>query len=131
MAEKNNMTTSKQAILAIIAACVIATLAYVMGLSSGRRDEAAHWRLRCQMYGDTHRESWRRILADDTEDNTPACPFPKGRFPEDTPLAMAYVPFQMWEKPYEADVGLSRGTIFPSIDKPFIGEEAVKNAHTK
>ena len=25
-----------------------------------------------------------RILADDTEDNTPACPFPKGRFPEDT-----------------------------------------------
>ena len=26
---------------------------------------------------------------------------------------------------------LSRGTIFPSIDKPFIGEEAVKNAHTK
>ena len=47
------------------------------------------------------------------------------------PLAMAYVPFQMWEKPYEADVALSRGTIFPSIDKPFIGEEAVKNAHTK
>lgn len=38
-----------------------------------------------------------RILADDTEDNTPACPFPKGRFPEDTPLAMAYVPFQMWD----------------------------------
>ena len=79
-----------------------------------------------------------RILADDTEDNTPACPFPKGRFPEDTPLAMAYVPFhkasptsEKWEKPYEADVGLSRGTIFPSIDKPFIGEEAVKNAHTK
>ena len=67
-----------------------------------------------------------RILADDTEDNTPACPFPKGRFPEDTPLAMAYVPFQMWEKPYEADVGLSRGTIFPSLDKPFIGEEAVR-----
>ena len=76
-----------------------------------------------------------RILADDTEDNTPACPFPKGRFPEDTPLAMAYVPMQkfgkVYEKPYEADVGLSRGTIFPSIDKPFIGEEAVKNAHTK
>ena len=75
-----------------------------------------------------------RILADDTEDNTPACPFPKGRFPEDTPLAMAYVPMQKFGKvyePYEADVGLSRGTIFPSIDKPFIGEEAVKNANTK
>ena len=53
-----------------------------------------------------------RILADDTEDNTPACPFPKGRFPEDTPLAMAYVPFQMWEKPYEADVSLKG---FPTL----------------
>ena len=59
------MTTPKQALLAIIAACVIATLAYMMGLSNGRRDEAAHWRLLCQMYGDTHRESWQRILADD------------------------------------------------------------------
>ena len=54
-----------------------------------------------------------------------------GELPDTAPLAMAYVPFQMWEKPYEADVGLSRGTIFPSIDKPFIGEEAVKNANTK
>lgn len=65
LAEKNNMTTPKQAILAIIAACVIATLAYLMGLSNGRRDEATRWRLLCQMYGDTHRQSWQRILADD------------------------------------------------------------------
>ena len=72
-----------------------------------------------------------RILAEDMEDGTPACPMPKGRFPENTPLAMAYIPFQTWEKPYEVDVALSRGTIFPSLDKPFIGEEAVKNAHTK
>lgn len=72
-----------------------------------------------------------RILAEDMEEGTPACPMPKGRFPENTSLAMAYIPFQMWEKPYEVDVALSRGTIFPSLDKPFIGEEAVKNAHTK
>lgn len=40
-------------------------------------------------------------------------------------LAMGYVPFQAWETPYEVDVALQRGTIFPSLDKPFIGEEAV------
>jgi len=55
--------------------------------------------------------------------NTVMTPFPK-----ETPIAMAYVPFQMWEKPYDDAVGFVRGTIFPSLDKPFIGEEAVKNA---
>lgn len=54
------------------------------------------------------------------------CPMPEGKFPAETPIAMAYVPFQSWEKPYDSDAGLSRGTIFPSLDKPFIGEEAVK-----
>ncbi|MFA5658795.1 MAG: spore coat associated protein CotJA [Oscillospiraceae bacterium] len=49
-------------------------------------------------------------------------------FPQYTPIAMAYVPFQQWERPYDDNVALSRGTIFPSLDKPFIGEEAVKNA---
>ncbi len=53
------------------------------------------------------------------------CPQPVGKFPPETPLAMAYVPFQSWEKPYDSDAGLERGTIFPSLDKPFIGEEAV------
>lgn len=37
-------------------------------------------------------------------------------------LAMGFVPYQAWEKPYADDVGLSRGTIFPSLDKPFLGE---------
>ncbi len=40
-------------------------------------------------------------------------------------LAMAFVPYQMWENPYTMDVALHRGTIFPSLDKPWIGEEAV------
>ncbi|MCR5019917.1 MAG: spore coat associated protein CotJA [Ruminococcus sp.] len=44
---------------------------------------------------------------------------------------MAYVPFQPWIEPYEDDVALSRGTVFPCLDKPFIGEEAVKNARTE
>lgn len=57
-----------------------------------------------------------------------SCPMPDSEFPKDTPLAMAYVPFQKWEEPYDRETALSRGTIFPALDKPFIGEEAVKNA---
>ena len=41
------------------------------------------------------------------------------------PLAMAYVPCQCFQKLYDADIALSRGTIFQELDKPFIGEEAV------
>ncbi len=40
-------------------------------------------------------------------------------------LAMAYVPTQQWGDLYETGLGLSRGTIFAQLDKPFIGEEAV------
>lgn len=45
--------------------------------------------------------------------------------PEKLAYAMAYVPFQKWGRIYESDVALARGTLFPCLDKPFIGEEAV------
>ena len=41
--------------------------------------------------------------------------------------AMAYVPVQPWGDTYELDTALARGTLFPCLDKPFIGEEAVPN----
>ena len=37
-------------------------------------------------------------------------------------LAMAYVPKQKWYESYSDDVALARGTLFPELDKPFIGE---------
>lgn len=46
------------------------------------------------------------------------------KFPESTPPAMAYVPFQQWEEPYAPNKALSAGTIFPSLDLPFTGKEA-------
>ena len=46
-------------------------------------------------------------------------------FPAQTPIGMAYVPFQQWEKPYDENMAMARGTLFPSLDLPFIGEEAV------
>lgn len=36
-------------------------------------------------------------------------------------LAMAYVPEQEWETPYDVMDGLNRGTLFPGLDKPFLG----------
>ena len=36
-------------------------------------------------------------------------------------LAMAFVPRQIWETPYESETGFDRGTIFPALDKPFCG----------
>ncbi|MFQ8601001.1 MAG: spore coat associated protein CotJA, partial [Oscillospiraceae bacterium] len=42
-------------------------------------------------------------------------------FCADVPLAMAYVPMQKWQKLYDPDVALERGTLFLELDKPFIG----------
>ena len=72
-----------------------------------------------------------KIFDDDTSPDGKACPLIGTALPKEMALAMAYVPFQQWETPYEDDVALSRGTAFPCLDKPFIGEEAVKNARTE
>lgn len=51
---------------------------------------------------------------------------PKGRFHENMPLAMAYVPYQSWEETYAENTALAKGTIFPSLDLPFLGREGVQ-----
>lgn len=40
--------------------------------------------------------------------------------------AMAFVPDQFFDEVYEAPTALSRGTIFPCLDKPFLGSEAMR-----
>jgi len=47
-------------------------------------------------------------------------------FPKNTPLAMAYVPFQQWSETYDDDKALSRGTLFPELDLPFTGGGSVR-----
>ena len=37
------------------------------------------------------------------------------------PPAMAYVPWQHWHRVYDLDKSLACGTIFPELDKPFLG----------
>ena len=65
------------------------------------------------------------LTGDSAEKPAGKCPETKGRFPDDTPIGMAYVPVQFWEKTYDDATALARGTLFPSLDKPFIGGEAV------
>ncbi|WP_444658322.1 spore coat associated protein CotJA [Caproiciproducens sp. R2] len=36
-------------------------------------------------------------------------------------VAMAYVPFQQFNSTYTPEKGLEMGTIFPELDKPFLG----------
>ncbi len=42
------------------------------------------------------------------------------------PVAMAYVPWQYWGNVYEADKAFRQGTIFPELDKPFLGCKGVR-----
>lgn len=37
------------------------------------------------------------------------------------PIAMAYVPWQVWQCLYEAEKGFQCGTIFEELNKPFKG----------
>lgn len=46
-----------------------------------------------------------------------------GRLPEQAPLANPFVPFQSDDPPrYEAPKALVRGTVYPGLDLPFMGE---------
>lgn len=46
----------------------------------------------------------------------------QGRLPAMAPLSNPYVPFQLENPPqYEAKKALTRGTLFPGLDLPFLG----------
>lgn len=50
-----------------------------------------------------------------------------GHMPNNLSLAMAYVlPQKQITQVYKTDVALKQGTLFPDLDKPFIGKGAVK-----
>ena len=41
-------------------------------------------------------------------------------------LAMARVPVQKWCSVYDGATALSRGTLFPELDLPYLGREAIE-----
>lgn len=46
---------------------------------------------------------------------------------DDMVLAMAYVPVQQWDDIYSEDLALCKGTLFPDLDKPFLGRKQVRH----
>lgn len=46
-------------------------------------------------------------------------------FPNDTVVAMAYVPFQLDTTRYSAEKALCEGTLFPVLNKPFCGRSVM------
>ena len=43
------------------------------------------------------------------------------KLPEDATLTMAYVPLQLEVITYDEEKGLENGTLFPALNKPFMG----------
>ena len=41
-------------------------------------------------------------------------------------LAMARVPMQPWCQTYDSPTALSRGTLFPALDLPYLGRKATE-----
>lgn len=46
-------------------------------------------------------------------------------------IAIASVPMQKWEEPYDLDKALKSGNIFPLLHKPFYIEEEMKESEVK
>lgn len=42
-------------------------------------------------------------------------------FPSETPIAMAYVPYQQWNEVYGEEEAMCSGTLFPDLVRPFRG----------
>ena len=59
--------------------------------------------------------------------NCTSCKNPRSNdFLRDMPVGMAYVPWQTWNEIYDLNKGFHAGTIFPCLDKPFMGRCACK-----
>lgn len=42
--------------------------------------------------------------------------------PQNTTVAMAYVPFQLFGDTYDPEQALKNGTLFPELNKPYCGQ---------
>jgi hypothetical protein len=47
------------------------------------------------------------------------------------PLASVYAPVQMFDKLFDMDTALCRGTIFAELDLPFMGESVFKGGNCR
>ena len=61
-------------------------------------------------------------LTDMREDNRP---MPTAPLPENPVVAMAYIPFQQFDRTFAPERALEAGTLFPELDKPFYGKQVM------
>lgn len=57
------------------------------------------------------------------------CPCSSNRkdiFYDNVSIGMGYVPWQKWDNVYDLNKGMCAGTIFPCLDKPFLGRSMWK-----
>lgn len=59
------------------------------------------------------------------ENNSNIIP-PAGCEEKECVLAMARVTVQPWCQVYDSATALSRGTLFPALDKPYLGRKAME-----
>ena len=93
------------------------------GGRSGYTRNGSGYAMQQNMRYDSNRASEEHFREKERRGNGPSCAVCAN---EDAisgmPLAMAYVPWQKWEKLYEIDKGFCAGTIFRELDKPFEGK---------
>lgn len=79
------------------------------------------------------RDAYRAVMSDADRDESFGCVDKTFKQPvlEDVPLAMVYSPVQTWDKLYDIDTGFTRGTIFESLDFPFMCPSAVCRSRAK
>ncbi len=62
--------------------------------------------------------------------NGGACSFKNGALPSCAPLSAGYVPYQRTDAPkYENEEALTRGTLFPGLDLPFMNTANKSNPY--
>ena len=71
---------------------------------------------------DTKQPKTQKIAVNSMLENIPSCI-------DSMPLAMAYVPIQGFGVMYEPEKALCRGTVFPDLDKPFLGCKPQRGEH--
>ena len=61
------------------------------------------------------------FLNDETNEQAENCYSGHTALPDSPAVAMAYVPFQRSRMTFDAATALCKGTLFPVLNKPFIG----------
>lgn len=99
--------------------------------SNRNRNDLNHQRHSCGCSGTgqnnpAHRHSTVRPVSEDC-----GCGMNTGSQFDQSVIAMAYVPWQKFEETWMPEEGLYRGTIFPSLYKPFMRGGCSNHERTK